>query len=98
MWVCVDMDSKRDIVAVLAVSLVNQTVAPVTIVTTNHVRILLVTHVPIGQAGMNGHNVLPHAVLVKDENRELAMEKTFQKVNNFKSLTPRYTGNISGRS
>lgn len=77
--VCADMDNKRDIVAALAVFLVNQTVALVTIVTLSHVQTLLVTHVPIGPDGMNGHNVLHHAALVKDENSERAMAKIFQK-------------------
>ena len=79
-WVCAGTDSKREFDAVLAVLPVSQTVVPVMIVITNHVRTLLVIHVPIGQAGLSGLNVPPRAALVKDGNKEPAMEKIFLKV------------------
>ena len=79
-WACVDTDSKREFVAVSAVCPVNPTVVLVTIVTTSHVIILLVTHVPTGQDGQNGDNVQPHVVLASEENKELATEKISKKV------------------
>jgi len=79
-WVCVDTDSKREFVAVSAVCPVNPTVALVTIVTTSHVTIQLVTHVPIGQDGPNGDNAPPLAALASEENKELAMERILKKV------------------
>jgi len=78
-WACADTDSKRESAAVWAVSLVSQTAVLVMTATTNHVPIQLVTLVRTGQAGTNGHNVQPHAVLVREENKELATEKIFQK-------------------
>ena len=79
-WVCVGMDSKREFVAVSAVCPVNPTAAPVMIVTTSHVTILLVIHVPIGQDGPNGVNAPPLAALASEENKELAMERILKKV------------------
>ena len=79
-WVCVGTDNKREFVAVSVGYQANQTAALVMIVTTSHVTILLVTHVPIGQDGPNGDNVPPHAALVSVENKELAMEKILKKV------------------
>ena len=79
-WACVDTDSKREFVAVSAVCPVNPTVVLVTIVTTSHVAILLVTHVPIGQDGLNGQVVRPLVVLVSDENSEHATVKISKKV------------------
>ena len=75
-----DTDSRNDCVGVLVVFQVKLAVVLVTIVTTNHVAILLVTHVPIGQDGLNGQVVRPLVVLVSDENSEHAMVKISKKV------------------
>lgn len=84
---CVDTDSKREFEDVSAVCPVNPTAVLVTIVTINHAQIQLVTHVPIGQDGLNGDNVRPLAALVSDENKELAMEKISKKVTIAKDQT-----------
>ena len=75
-----DTGNKREFVAVSAVCPVSPTVVLVTIVTTSHVTILLVTHVPTGQDGQNGDNVQPHVVLASGESKELATEKISKKV------------------
>ena len=68
----VDTDSKREFDVVSVVLPVKPAVVLVTIVTTNHVAIPLVTPVLIGLDGMNGQVVLLHVVLVNDENNVLA--------------------------
>ena len=75
-----DTDSKRDSDIVSVVFPVKPAVVPVTIVTTNHVAILLVTHVLIGLDGLNGQVVRLHVVLVSEENNELAMVAILKKV------------------
>ena len=75
-----DTDNKREFVAVSAVYPVNPTVVLVTIVTTNHVAIRWVTHVPIGQDGLNGQVVRPLVVLVSGENNEHVTVKISKKV------------------
>ena len=60
---------------------------PVTIVTTSHVAIQSVTHVPIGQDGLNGQVVRPPVVLVSDENNEHATVKISKKVTIATDLT-----------
>ena len=52
----------------------------VTIATTSHVAIQLVTHVPIGQDGLNGQVVRPLVVLVSGENSEHVTVKISKKV------------------
>ena len=75
-----DTDSRNDCVGVSVVFQVKLAAVLVTIVTTSHVTILLVTHVPTGQDGQNGDNVQPHVVLASEENKELATEKILKKV------------------
>ena len=82
-----DMDNKRDSDVVSVVFPVKPAVVPVTIVTTNHVAILLVTHVLIGLDGLNGQLVRLHVVLVSDENNELAMVAILKKVTIAMGLT-----------
>ena len=74
------MDSKSDSDVASAVFPVKPAAVPVTIVTINHVAILLVTHVLIGLDGLNGQVVRLHVVLVSEENNELAMVAILKKV------------------
>ena len=53
---------------------------PVMTVTTSHVAIRSVTHVPTGQDGLNGQVVRPLVVLVSEENSEHVMVKISKKV------------------
>ena len=75
-----DMDNKKDIDDVSAVSPVRLDVVQGTIVTINPVVIQLVTHALIGQAGLNGQVVRLHVVLVKDESSEHVMAVISTKV------------------
>ena len=75
-----DTDNKNDCVGALVVFQVKLAVVLVTIVTTSHVAILLVTHVHTGLDGLNGQVVRPLVVLVSDENNELVTVKISKKV------------------
>ena len=75
-----DTDSRNDCVGVLVVFQVKLAAVLVTIVTTSHVAILLVTHVHIGQDGLNGQVVRPLVVLVSGENNEHVTVKISKKV------------------
>ena len=83
----VDTDSKRESDVVSVVLPVKPAVVLVTIVTTNHVAIPLVTPVLIGLDGMNGPVVRLHVVLVNDENKELATVAILEKVTIAMALT-----------